>query len=323
MMDKFIAFLFLITFSFSLFADDQLFAHRYTSINGTRPYKVFLPKTFSKNNKIPVIIALHGCTQTSEEFYLSTRINSWAQKYQYAVIYPEQNSFYNPQKCWNWFMPNNQWRNLGELELVMGMLKYSIDKYSLNKNKVYVMGFSAGAAITSALVNCYQDRIQGAAIHSGVMYKASSSVINAVNVLNNGSPHSPTLTAEIGFKCSGGKIRATPLPIIVFQGKEDKLVNQGHLHTITQQFLSLNDYFDNGDLDQSLILKRESKKLFPNKKYSFEQTKWTSKGMPVVTSYLIDELNHSWSGGDSQYEYNDAKGPDATELIFEFFNEIK
>ena len=308
---------------FNLYAKGDISNHRYFSLFGTRSYKVFLPSSHQTNHKTPVILALHGCTQTTQDFYQSTRLNKWAERNQYAVIYPEQKYINNPSKCWNWFLPINQWRSSGELEIIMGSLESSIQEFSLDRNKVFAMGFSAGGAMTSVVANCYSDKIKAAAIHSGVMYKASTSMFNAMNVLNNGTKKNPLMTAKSGFICSRKKLRPSPLPILIFQGEEDTLVTKSHKHSLATQFLTLNDYLDNGEFDHSLNIIKETKNLNPSNKYSYQLETWSSNKSPVVKTYMIKNLTHAWSGGDPSYEYNDKDGPDATKIIIDFFNSQK
>ena len=42
---------------------------------------------------------------------------------------------------------------------------------------------------------------------------------------------------------------------------------------------------------------------------------WTNGTSVIVRHVLVEGLGHAWSGGDEQYAYNDAHGPDATALL--------
>jgi poly(3-hydroxybutyrate) depolymerase len=38
----------------------------------------------------------------------------------------------------------------------------------------------------------------------------------------------------------------------------------------------------------------------------------------MLRKVLVEGLGHAWSGGDARFEFNDAKGPDASRLILDF-----
>lgn len=49
------------------------------------------------------------------------------------VLYPEQPSSVNTNKCWNWFQPSDQSRGSGEPKLISDMTKEVQNKYKLMK----------------------------------------------------------------------------------------------------------------------------------------------------------------------------------------------
>jgi poly(3-hydroxybutyrate) depolymerase len=69
---------------------------------GVQRYRLFVPLGSVKTERLPLLVMLHGCTQSSEAFAASTRMNQIAAKEGFAVLYPEQNRRANLQGCWNW-----------------------------------------------------------------------------------------------------------------------------------------------------------------------------------------------------------------------------
>lgn len=61
----------------------------------------------------PVVVALHGCTQTAQA-YTQTGWNALADQLKFYVIYPEQVSGNNQNVCFNWFEPGDIARGSGE-----------------------------------------------------------------------------------------------------------------------------------------------------------------------------------------------------------------
>ena len=67
---------------------------------GVQRYRLFVPPGSVKTERLPLLVMLHGCTQSSEAFAASTRMNQIAAKEGFAVLYPEQNRRANLQGCW-------------------------------------------------------------------------------------------------------------------------------------------------------------------------------------------------------------------------------
>src|SRR2546426_2859746 len=65
-----------------------------------RGYALFTPATPAAG---PLVVALHGCWQTPEDFALGTRLNEAAERRALVVVYPAQTRRDNAYRCWNWF----------------------------------------------------------------------------------------------------------------------------------------------------------------------------------------------------------------------------
>jgi poly(3-hydroxybutyrate) depolymerase len=51
---------------------------------------------------------------------------------------------------------------------------------------------------------------------------------------------------------------------------------------------------------------------------TYRQQDYRQGGRVVLRRMLVEGLGHAWSGGDPQFEFNDAHGPDASRLILDF-----
>jgi len=294
----------------------------YLSMWGTRDYKVYLPHNYgqtTENYKLPVIVALHGCMQTPEVFAGGTRLNEWADKEGFAVIYPEQTNLYNIYNCWNWFFPFNQARSMGEAGLIMGSVDKALKQFNFDKNRVFLMGMSAGGAMAAILGNCYPERFNAIGTHHATMYKAAEDAFTAEDVVYNGSKLSPKVAAAKGYACSGLRPRKKLLPSVIFHGSRGAVMKAIHATQVETEMRVFNDFLDNGFADGSLNDKSTLTRVEASEKYGYDLITWTSKGKPYIKRYMIDTLGHAWSGGDNSYEFNDQNGPDATKLMLEFF----
>jgi hypothetical protein len=94
----------------------------FRSADGSRNYKLFVP-SHSQEKPVPLVVMLHGCTQSPDDFAAGTRMNFLAEERNCFVVYPEQPRGANQAKCWNWFRTGNQQRDGGEPSLIAGITR--------------------------------------------------------------------------------------------------------------------------------------------------------------------------------------------------------
>ena len=98
----------------------------FTNAAGTRAFQLYVPAGYTKAEKRPLLVAIHGCTESPGEFAGLTRIAKLADQKRILVLLPGQSAAANPSLCWNWFLPENQKRGEGEPSIIKGM----IDKHA-------------------------------------------------------------------------------------------------------------------------------------------------------------------------------------------------
>ncbi|CAM2063815.1 PHB depolymerase family esterase [Sulfidibacter corallicola] len=283
---------------------------------GGRAWLAYLPSDYNGAAPVPLMIMLHGCTQSAQDFATSTTMNDLAEAHNFIVIYPEQPSSANMARCWNWFEPINQGRS-GEAASIAGIVTHFQNNYAIDANRMYCAGFSAGGAMTSIMGAVYSDLFAGIAVHSGLEFKAATSSQTAFSVMSNGGPN-PNTQGNLAFDAMGPRARI--LPTIVFHGTSDFTVAPINGEQTLSQWAQTNDRVDNGADDDSIDDTPEdvrSGTVAGGRSYTHSLYEDAS-GQVLLEHYSVDGMGHAWSGGEG-FLFTDPNGPDASALIVTFF----
>ncbi|MEU4424289.1 PHB depolymerase family esterase [Actinoplanes sp. NPDC024001] len=122
----------------------------------------------------PLIVALHGCTQSANAYYSNSGWPKYADLYQAAIVFPEQTSANNALSCFNWFTAGDIARGQGEALSVKQMVDHAIRTYGSDASRVYVTGLSAGGAMTAVMLAAYPDVFAGGAVVAGLPYNCGT-----------------------------------------------------------------------------------------------------------------------------------------------------
>ncbi len=274
-------------------------------------YLLYLPEGRTRA-PVPLLVMLHGCTQDAAEFAAGTRMNAAAQEQGCAVLYPEQTSNANAMRCWNWFDPAAQ-RGQGEAGLIARLVQDVMRHHPIDAQRVYVAGMSAGAAMAEVLALRYPQLFAASAVHSGLMFAAASDAGDALRSMRLGAGAALQATAQRLAQERGRSPVPAP-PVLVIHGSADRTVNPRNATEIVALRLALVEAppaqaaLPAPDRDVELKLGGRT-----THQRDYNAGKWLA-----ARSLLVDGLGHAWSGGDAQYPFNDASGPDASRIILEF-----
>lgn len=277
----------------------------YANQAGARPYKLYIPTTYA-GQPLPLVVMLHGCTQTPDDFATGTRMNALAEEKQCLVLYPEQTRAANHSRCWNWFKRGDQCRDQGEPAILGGMTREVMNCYHIDAGKVYVAGLSAGGAMAAVMGTAYPDLYAAVGVHSGLACGSAHDLQSALAAMRG----IPASTSKAGRNPDAPPL--TPAtPTIVFHGNRDTTVHPRNSEQVVLQVMR-----QNGASSTTASMERGE---VPGGHAYTRTVHRDSMGRVVLEHWLVHQGGHAWFGGSPRGSYVDPKGPDAAREMVRFF----
>ena len=275
--------------------------HRFSCEAGALEYRLHVPQGLDTAGA-PLLVMLHGCTQTPEDFALGTRMNRLAGEQGYVVAWPAQSVERNQNRCWNWFRRGDQQRGQGEPAMLAALTRELVATHRLDARRVYVAGLSAGGAMAAVLASTHPDVYAAIGVHSGLPVGLASNVPSAFAAMRSGGR---------GVRASASAGDA--VPAIVFHGDSDTTVHPGNGHGVVEQSLGESGATTAG---KSSTVQRSAA---AGGRDATRTVHRTADGRIAAEHWVIHGAGHAWSGGDGAGSYADPQGPDASAEMLRFF----
>ena len=181
----------------------------------------------------PLVVVLHGCTQSAGAYDRGSGWSALADRFGFAVLYPEQQRGNNPNLCFNWFVPADTRRGSGEAESIREMVAAAIERHRLDASRVFVTGLSAGGAMTSVMLATHPEVFAAGAIIAGLPYGTAASVPEALERMR-GHGHDRVASSERVRAAS--TYRGSWPAVSVWHGTADTTVNAVNAGLIVEQW---------------------------------------------------------------------------------------
>ena len=280
-------------------------AHHFLGNTGEIDYKLYVPAGLDTSHA-PLLLMLHGCTQSPDDFARGTRMNALADAHGYVLAYPEQSSSRNPTRCWNWFRRSDQQRESGEPAMLAALTRRLVSTHGLDERRVHVAGLSAGGAMAAILASTHPDLYAAIGVHSGLPIGLASDVPSAFAAMHNGAPPRSATAPNRTSRA---------VPAIVFHGDKDTTVHPNNGHGVIKQSLA-------GDgVDAAAAKGAHVERGTASGGRRFTRTVHTlADGTLAAEHWIIEGAGHAWSGGDAAGSYTDPNGPNASAQMLRFFS---
>jgi len=294
--------------------------YTYSSPAGNLPYVVYTPLNYRADTPVPLLVMLHGCTQSAADFAAGTQMNLVAEEHNFIVVYPQQVRKNNSLYCWNWFDLANQSRDHGEPAMIVGIVQDILQntaQWTIDTARIYVAGISAGAAMSVILGATYPDIFAAIGIHSGFEYQALKSHRGALTISKRGGPD-PLQQGLAAYEAMGSYARI--VPTIVFHGTKDTVINITNGDQVVQQWMQTDMLASHDTYVADFNAPATATTYKIPTGYAYTVYTWqNSRGKTIQEYWKVNGLGHAWSGGNSSGSYTDSRGPSASEALYAFF----
>jgi poly(hydroxyalkanoate) depolymerase family esterase len=284
-----------------------------------RNYRLYIPATNIENR--PLLVMIHGCRQDAATFAEATRMSALADAHGFAVLYPDQSDIANSHRCWNWFETETL-AGRGEAAILLTMIDRAVKRARADAENVVVAGLSSGGALAALLAFSYPERFASVAVHSGLAPHTADTVTSALAAMRDGTD----LDIAALTKRYWREHQLPPPPLLIVHGDADDHVHTKNADQLFDLWTSLNQaettdplprmqHGFNATLTQRAY--RTTSITAPESAPDRHDTHNT-QGFKLAESVRIEGLQHAWSGGNAALPFNDALGPDASQLIVTF-----
>ena len=202
--------------------------------------KMYLHNTDTNTVKKPLVVVLHGCGQTAKSAAELSGWNKIADSGHFMVLYPQQKFWNNPDLCFNWFNKNDIERNKGECASIAEMIQFALENYLVNKDSIFITGFSAGAAMCVAMMAAYPELFKSGASFAGAAYKLADNAFEGIKVMMGKRNVAQSLLVN-NVQEQYKDFKGTYPTMIIYQGKNDPVVNPVNAQYIADQWNGLNN----------------------------------------------------------------------------------
>ncbi|MGU3536392.1 extracellular catalytic domain type 1 short-chain-length polyhydroxyalkanoate depolymerase [Methylobacterium sp. A54F] len=270
----------------------------FANAAGARDYKLYVPSR--PRAGATLVVMLHGCTQSPDDFAAGTGMNALAEERGFLVAYPAQSRRANGQRCWNWFEPRDQERESGEAAIIAGLTRAVMARHDIDPARVYIAGLSAGGAAAANIARAYPDLYAAVGVHSGLAAGCARDLTSALMAMQVGAPGQ---APRPGFGAASDGVR---VPTIVFHGEDDTTVSPRNADQVLAQAGAdaLRAETETGE---------DAARPYTRTRYA------DASGRVLLESWRVRGAGHAWSGGNPDGTYTDPRGPDASRAMLDFF----
>ena len=203
---------------------------------GTNPGNLrmlqYVPK--SVRNHPALVVVLHGCMQAADGYDTHSGWSALADKGGFLLLYAEQKSENNQNKCFNWFLPTDIARDAGEALSIHQMVEKMVRSHKVDQRRIFITGLSAGGAMANAMLATYPETFAGGAVIAGLPYGSAHNVMEALTAMKSAPARSAD---DWGDQVRFASSHTGPWPLVsVWHGAGDRTVSLSNGRAVASQW---------------------------------------------------------------------------------------
>jgi polyhydroxybutyrate depolymerase len=265
--------------------------HGKITVGGlARTYRLFTPQKIDAQNPTAMVVLLHGCGSSGDEFAAITHFNEQAAAAGIVAVYPDGLANYGPgfNHCWNEYLDPTLADDFTFLSQLIDQLTKNLP---IDKNRVFVAGLQSGGHMAYTLACAIPERIAAIASISGGM---------------------PLDEQKVLMRCSDNK-PAKPVSVMEMHGTADSFIpyegggvlNAPPIVDVVKYWATVDGCTGDPSVNQSGITKT---------------TLWKHcSGTSVVRLDTVTSGHNTWFGSTLDPVPGE---PKASAAVWDFFNSV-
>ncbi|MGV3619374.1 MAG: alpha/beta hydrolase family esterase [Archangium sp.] len=194
---------------------------------------LFLHEPANRPASAPLVIALHGCSQTAVD-YEAVGWNAIADANGFLVAYPQTSA---NGGCFNWFDTAQQSRTGTQVTSLLQIVQHLVSTRGVDASRVYVTGLSAGGAMVNVLLAVAGDVFLRGQVLAGIPFGCASGVTSGYSCMFSSSSKTPE---QWGALVHAVNLGLSSPPVQLWHGTSDFTVTSANLQEQVDQWTNVN-----------------------------------------------------------------------------------
>lgn len=233
---------------------------------------LFLHEPAGLGANVPLVVALHGCSQTADA-YQAAGWNALADQHRFLVAYPQVTS---NGACFDWFSSNQQTRSGPQVTSMLQMVQHLVATKGVDPSRVFVTGLSAGGAMAEVLLAVTPDVFSRGQVVAALPFACATSQLQGFTCMSSPPNRTPAQWGALVRTASGSN--AAPR-VTIWHGTSDGTVAHANLQEQVDQWTDVNaiDATADGTSTVGIATRREFK---------------NAAGITLVESWSLSGMSH-------------------------------
>jgi poly(hydroxyalkanoate) depolymerase family esterase len=227
----------------------------------------------------PLVVAMHGCTESASVYSTQTEWGNLADRFRFAVVFPEQQSGNNSLSCFNWFQPGDITRDQGEALSIKQMVDNMKSTRGSDPARIFATGMSAGGLMTTVMMATYPDVFAAGSVNSGGPYQCATSLTDANTCQQGNVNRTPQQWGALVRNAFPGYTGPYPR-LAAFHGSTDTTVAPADLQQSVDQWSNVLGIDEVPDVNETF--RTATHKVFRD-----------AAGRAMIETYLVSGMGHA------------------------------